>query len=164
MDLPPSFITDISAILAALGVGVATYFLLLKQHQANGLLEAFKVLGTEEHREARKSVYRLYDKYQKENDLKIFFGDKNVEIVRGDFDLMGTLIRSKSIHKKNFLRQFGPTAYLCWKRLEGHIDEERTRRKFPPYMRDFEWIATEAEKFWRNDEDGKIELADINVY
>jgi hypothetical protein len=31
-------------------------------------------------------------------------------------------------------------------------------------MRDFEWIATEAEKFWQEDEDGIIELKDISVY
>jgi hypothetical protein len=99
-----SLLTDISGIVAALGVGLATFFLLRKQHQANGLLEAFKVLGTREHRESRKMVYHLYEKYRKELDIEIFFGDKDVEKVRGDFDLMGTLIRAKSIDKRNFFK------------------------------------------------------------
>ena len=89
-----------------------------------------------------------------------------MEKVRADFDIFGTLIRARSIDKKNFLRQFGPNAYLCWRRLEDHINDERRRRNFEPYMRDFEWVAKEADRYWHGVKSNKknIELSEVNVY
>ena len=61
----PMILPQIPSMVAALGVGIATYFLLLTQHQANGLLEAFKVLASPDHRKARKTVYILVQKLSK---------------------------------------------------------------------------------------------------
>ena len=129
-------------------IALITYLFFRYQHQDNGLLEAFKVLNTEEHRTARASVYRLYETYKKSKDLNVFFNEE-VRKVRADYDQMGTMVRAHSINKKQFLRQYGPSAYLCWKSLEDHIIHERRLRNFEPFMRDFEWLVGQALKYWQ---------------
>jgi hypothetical protein len=144
----------------AAGVALLTYFFFRKQHQANGLLEAFKILGTDEHRKARRKVYRLDETYSKTKEPSSFHVPE-VEKVRADFDLIGTLIKTGSVDKKNFLRQYGPNAYLCWKRLKVNIDKERELRDFQYYMRDFEWLANEADRYWQWE---GVDLSKVRVH
>jgi hypothetical protein len=144
-------VTEVSTIIAPFTVGVIaliTYLFFRYQHQANGLLEAFKVLNTEQHRTARAKVYQLHKSYKVNKDLNIFFIEE-VRKVRADYDQMGTMVRGHSIDKKQFLRQYGPSAYLCWKFLEDHIKYERELRNFPPYMVDFQWLVEQAMKYWQ---------------
>ena len=142
-------VSSIVAPFIAGGVALMTYFFFKHQHQANGLFEAFKILNTEQHRNARTTVYRLYRTYLENRDLNIFFVD-DVRRVRADYDQMGTMIRARSINKKQFLRQYGASAYLCWKFLEDHIQHERELRNFLPFMTDFEWLVQQAIRYWQS--------------
>ena len=49
--------------------------------------------------------------------------------------------------------EFGPLAYRCWNYLKEHIEEERVKRDFKCYMENFQWLADEAHKYWKNKKD-----------
>jgi hypothetical protein len=154
---------QVLSIMAAFGpvaVGTITYFYQKKQHRQNGLMEVFKILSSEEHRDAREVVYRQYEDYAKTKEFKVFFV-QGVGRVKADFDIVGTLTKTGNVDKVNFFRQFGPSAYLCWQRLKDHIQHERRLRNFPHYMRDFEWLAKEAKSVWLKE---NIDLTTVNVY
>lgn len=150
--MDPQSIVSLTSAVAPFFAGVIaliTYLFFRSQRQTNGLLEAFKILNTDEHRNARRKVFQIYESYKKTNELRMFFVP-DVEKVRADFDLMGTLVKSKTVNKKQFLRQFGPSAYLCWNRLRDHIHNERQLRNFDPFMSDFQWLIEQAEIYWQH--------------
>ncbi len=119
-----------------------------KQHQINGLLDAFKILNTREHRTSRRKVYELFIAYEKSTDIEIFDNVPEVVDVRADFDVIGILVKSRNIDEKLFLIEYGPLAYRCWKYLKKHVEAERKKRNFNPFMRNFEDLAKKADKFW----------------
>ena len=79
---------------------------------------------------------------------EIFTGDE-VEYVRADFDIMGKLVDSENIDKQDFLEEYGPLAYRCWKCLEDHIIYQRKLRNFPPFMKYFEQLAGTSYEHWQ---------------
>jgi len=119
-----------------------------KRHQINGLLDAFRILNTRTHRSSRKKVYELYREYKQNNDLRIFDNIEEVEDVRADFDVIGLLVKSRNINEEQFLIEFGPLAYRCWNYLQKHIEAERKKRDFKPFMRNFQWLSDKADKYW----------------
>src|SRR6266487_3055751 len=119
-----------------------------KQHQVQGLLEAFKILDKEDHREFRKTVFIQYFEYFENGDVKVFKHNA-VANVMADFDIMGKLVKSNNIDRDEFLEEYGSLAYRCWKCLEDHIIHEREERRFPPFMTWFEWLAKEGYKYWK---------------
>lgn len=136
------------SIIATIFIGVATLRYRNKQHQIKGLLDAFKILNTREHRTSRRKVYELYIEYEKNNEVAIFEGIPEVVDVRADFDVIGTLVKSRNIDEKLFLIEYGPLTYRCWKYLRKHIEAERKKRNFEPFMKNFEDLAGKADKFW----------------
>ena len=145
MPIEPTW-TDIVGVVAALvGTGIVTITFLYQraQHQLNGLMEAFKLLNNQDHRAAREDVYNLYKQYESNSDLSIF-EHKSVEIVRADFDEIGSLVRSGSMQKKGLLEAYGYNAFVCWTSLELNILQERKRRGFEPYMKNFQWLSNGA--------------------
>ena len=42
-----------------------------------------------------------------------------------------------------------------------HIETEREDREFMPFMENFEWLANEAEEYWRK---RKVELSETIIY
>jgi hypothetical protein len=106
-----------------------------KEHKLSGLVQAFKVLNTQEHRKARERVYACFTIYnsKEKKDTSIFVVGEtkaHTETVRADFDQMGTLVREGTIQKDGFLEAYGETAYRCWNALYDHNKEERKRRHF----------------------------------
>jgi hypothetical protein len=138
----------ISSLIATIFIGVATLRYRSKQHQINGLLDAFKILNTREHRTSRTKVYELYIQYERNKDVTIFDNNPEVVDVRADFDVIGTLIKSGNVDEKLFLIEYGPLAYRCWKYLKKHVEAERKKRNFKPFMMNFEALAKKADKFW----------------
>lgn len=162
MPVEPNW-ADVAGVVAAFvvsGIGAFTYFYQRAQQQLNGLMEAFKLLNNQYHRAAREDVYNLYREYKTNNDLSIF-KNNSVEIVRADFDEIGSLVRSKTIQKKGLLEAYGYNAYICWKSLEDHILQERQRRGFIPYMSNFEWLSNEALRYWQK---RGVDLAKSKIY
>jgi len=142
-------------------VAVVAQRLLQKQHQINGVLDAFKILNSREHRNSRKKVYELYREYEQSNDLGIFDDKAEVEDVRADFDVIGILVKSGNIDKELIMIEYGPLAYRCWNYLERHVKAERQKRNFGPFMKNFEWLADEAHKYWK---DKKKDLSETKLY
>lgn len=138
----------IASIIATILIGIAALRYRNKQHQIKGLLDAFKILNTREHRISRRKVYELYLQYEKSNDVTIFDNSPEVVDVRADFDVIGTLVKSGNIEEKLFLIEYGPLVYRCWKFLTEHVKSERKKRNFDPFMRNFEDLAEKADKFW----------------
>jgi hypothetical protein len=142
----------ISSLIATIIIGFTTTFATIryrnKQRQMNGLLEAFKILNTREHRSSRKKVYELYLRYEKSKDVTVFENSAEVIDVRADFDVIGTLVKSGNVNEKLFLIEYGPLAYRCWVYLKNHIETERKKRNFDPFMENFEDLAEKAHKFW----------------
>src|SRR5437867_8416722 len=138
----------IFSLIATTIIAIATISYRNKQRQINGLLDAFKILNTREHRSSRRKVYELYLEYEKNKDIRIFDDSPEVVDVRADFDIIGTLVKSGNINEKLFLIEYGPLAYRCWKYLKKHIEVERKKRNFDPFMKNFEDLAEKADKFW----------------
>jgi ribosomal protein S13 len=121
-----------------------------EQHQVQGLLEAFRILDSREHRESRRKVYQLYHEYRENNNEQVeIFKGPEIEDVRADFDIMGKLVRTNNIHKEDFLDEYGALAYRCWNCLKDHVEHERTSRNFKPFMTHFEWLSNEAYNYWK---------------
>jgi len=98
----------IFSLIATIVIGYVTIRYRNKQHQINGLLEAFRILNTREHRTSRRKVYDLYLQYEKNKDVRIFDNNAEVVDVRADFDVIGTLVKSGNINEKLFLIEYGP--------------------------------------------------------
>ena len=138
----------IFSLIATIIIGFTTIRYRNKQHQINGLLDAFRILNTREHRTSRRKVYDLYIEYEKNKDVRTFDNSPEVVDVRADFDVIGTLVKSGNINEKLFLIEYGPLAYRCWKYLKNHIEAERKKRNFDPFMMNFESLAGKADNFW----------------
>ena len=136
------------SLIATIIIAFVTINYRNKQHQINGLLDAFRILNTREHRTSRRKVYDLYLQYEKNKDVRIFDNNPEVVDVRADFDVIGTLVKSGNINEKLFLIEYGPLAYRCWKYLKKHVEAERKKRNFDPFMMNFEDLAEKAGKFW----------------
>ena len=138
----------IFSLIATIIIAILTIRYRNRQHQINGLLDAFKILNNREHRSSRRKVYELYLEYEKNKDVGIFDDSPEVVDVRADFDVIGTLVKSGNIDEKLFLIEYGPLAYRCWRYLKKHVEDERKKRSFEPFMKNFEALAEKADKFW----------------
>lgn len=150
-DDPVVIATFVAGIVSAIAVLIATALsnkFLNKQQQIHGLLEAFKLLNDNAHRDARKTVYVLFFKNLKDTKLDLFADVPQVGQVMADFDVIGRLVRSGNIRKDDFLNVYGSLVYRCWRILEKHINEERKSRHFDQFMDNFAWLSKEGLKYW----------------
>lgn len=127
-----------------------------KQHQVQGLLEAFKLLDSPEHRESREKIFKLYFEFLKKYNLEVF-NQAEVGNIMADFDVIGKLVKSNNISKNDFLNVYGSLIYRCWKILELHVKQERKSSDFPKFMSNFQTLAEEGYAYW-----DKKEKYDIN--
>lgn len=123
-----------------------------KQHQVHGLLEAFRLLDTNEHRKSRRNVFKLYFDYLDTKKLESFhvspMDSADIATVRNDFDVLGKLVMTDNIPKEDFLEMYGALAYRCWKCLQDEVKSERNARGFPKFMTYFQQLAKEAYDYW----------------
>lgn len=138
----------IFSLIATIIIAIMTINYRNRQHQINGLLDVFKILNNRERRCSRRKVCELYLEYEKHEDVLIFDDSPEVVDKRADFDVIGTLVKSGNIDEKLFLIEYGPLAYRCWKYLKKHVEAERKKRNFDPFMKNFEDLAENAAKFW----------------
>ncbi|HEV2193737.1 MAG TPA: hypothetical protein VGR54_08990 [Nitrosopumilaceae archaeon] len=122
-----------------------------KQNQTTLILDVFKLLNDDEHRNARKLTYEAYRKFKTSNDITIFDDESHyrfISMTASDFDHVGSLIKNSTSIKKVFFDIYADTVIICWKALEEHIKAERNKRKANFYMKFFEWLANEAITYW----------------
>ena len=139
--------TLILAIATAAGV-VYTHVLAWKKQKIDGLMTAFKMINSVEHRKAREEMYLSYHAY-KESENFADFQKEEVKRVMGDFEVIGLLVKSGNIHKELFLEEYGIPAYLCWKSVSAYVNKERDRPQRKTYMDNLIWLADEAKKYWK---------------
>jgi len=149
------------ALFVTAFIGGATIFILgiqyyfsIKKHRVQGLLEAFKILDKEDHREYRKIVFSAYIVYHNFGNVEVFrhpdYKDA-VANVMADFDIVGKLVESGNIDRKEFLEIYGALVYRCWKCLRPHVEKERVERDFLAFMVWFEWLAEEGYNYWKEE-------------
>jgi len=122
-----------------------------KQNQITLTLEVFKLLNNDEHRNARKLTYEIYQKFKTNGDI-IIYDDKLhyrfISMTAHDLDHVGSIIKNSLSIKKVFFDIYAETVIICWKALEEHIKAERNKRKTNFYMKFFEWLNNEAIAYW----------------
>jgi len=152
--------TFLGLIVAAVGVIVAiiTFYYQRKQYELGALIEAFKLLNSPDHREARTITYgkfkgksdirssRIREALARHENTDILM-EESQAMVRADFDQMGALIKNKLIPETAFLDVYWHTVLMCWKALENEIKEQRNQRQNPPYMINFEELKKRAESY-----------------
>jgi hypothetical protein len=135
----PNWITAIGTIGSTLGaVAIAAYsFYLGRENEKNqGLRYVFQLLDDNGHRNARRIIVNLYgeeDEYRKEKILRLMgLKDEDIqrkeailkesqEIVKADFDQIGSLIKNKEIPKNVFLKIYWYEVLKCWQVLDKDI-------------------------------------------
>jgi len=123
-----------------------------KQRQLQGLLEAFRLLDSPEHRKSRKKVFEKYFEFMKERNPNVFTGVTEIGDVMADFDVIGKLVESDNISRDDFLNVYGSLAYRCWTLLEVHVEQERESREFPKFMSNFQTLARKGYDYWLDTE------------
>jgi len=145
-----SLVISIGSLIATVVIGFVANILVSKHHKASGLIDAFNMLKTPEHRKNRLELYKAYHDYEENNDNDTDFLNRDeFQEIRADLDVIGILVKSRNIDKKQFLHEFGPMVHMCWVCSKPLIEHERERRKFKYFMENFEWLSDEAEKYWK---------------
>lgn len=122
-----------------------------KQNQITLTLEVFKLLNNDEHRNARKLTYEIYQKFKTNGDITIYDDKLHyrfISMTAHDLDHVGSMIKNSLSIKKVFFDIYAETVIICWKALEEHIKAERNKRKTNFYMKFFEWLNNEAITYW----------------
>ena len=151
-----------------IAVGIGTIIALFKTHyhqknqdQISALMEIFKTISDEEHRNARRITYRAKNEYEKkQKDITVFRREEYYKAISGTashFNQIGILIQKEIIPEEEFLDLYADTVIYCWKSLQEHIENEQNIRKNNSYMNYFEWLGEQAEKYWlKNHPDEKL--------
>ena len=146
-------VTGIIGAATIIILGIQYYFS-TKKHRVQGLLEGFKILDKEDHREYRKIVFSTYFIYHNFGDVEVFrHADYRQAVgnVMADFDIVGKLVESGNIDRNEFLEIYGALVYRCWKCLKPHVEKERVDRGLPAFMVWFEWLADEGYDYWKKE-------------
>jgi hypothetical protein len=182
----PNWITAIGTIGSTLGaVIIAAYsFYLGRENEKNqGLRYVFQLLDDNGHRNARRRIVNLYgeeDEYRKEKILKLMgVKDEDIkrkeailkesqEIVKADFDQIGSLIKNKEIPKNLFIKIYWHEVLKCWQVLDKDIKKIQRDLNDEKYMENFKHlndIATKYAKRKKKIKDfNKLVHKDIRVY
>lgn len=129
-----------------------------QQQKFSSLIQIFQLLDDNKHRNARRRIINLYTdgsnkqrwgtlKYmngvQKDAEYNENFVESNYresrEIVKADFNLIGTLIKSELVEKEKFLQSYWLEVLKCYITLDGFSDEVAPEN--------FTYLKEEAEKY-----------------
>ncbi len=111
------------------------------------MLEVFKLLNDERHRNARREVFRQKVLNTSKEALPADYED-NAAMVRADFDQIGALVKSGVVPKELFMQSYADTTLRVWMALKDNLMEEREKRNQPAFEELFEWLYEEAQKWW----------------
>lgn len=126
------WLTAIGTMLSAIvAVGIAGYsfYLTRRNEQRHSLAYVFRLLNDNAHRNTRRTIYNLYEEKDhrrrkkilrvmgvKEEDLGRMdaIQKESAEIVKADFDEIGSLIENKSVPEKEFLKRYSLEVLKSW--------------------------------------------------
>jgi hypothetical protein len=182
----PIWITAIGTIGSTLGaVIIAAYsFYIGRENEKNqGLRYVFQLLDDNGHRNARRRIVNLYgeeDEYQKEKILRLMGLSENAirrkeailkesqEIVKADFDQIGSLIKNKEIPKNVFIKIYWHEVLKCWQVLDKDIKKIQSDLNDEKYMENFKHLNNLATKYVKRKKKikdfTKLVHKDIRVY
>jgi hypothetical protein len=150
-----NIVTLTAGIAVAIGLPISlitTYFGRRKQRMES-LIEFFKILNADDHREARRMTYSAFKEYHcgKKGSEIFHLGKfrKYVSMVRADMDQIGTLYHHNLFPRKIFLEAYWNTVLLCWEALRDNIESERLQRGYPTYMKYFEELKDKCKSYGR---------------
>lgn len=117
-----------------------------------GILEIMKIFNNDENGQRRDEVYSAYN-INHLYDANDYIFEKtmrnNVAAVRGNYEMMGSLVKEGYVQKQKFLEMYVESVINMYKVLRPHINYERKRRKSKNFASNFEWIFEEAKKYWK---------------
>lgn len=166
IEILPDWISAIGTLAATFAaVGIAVYTFRIGQHNKKneGLRYVFELLDDNGHRNARRRIINLYDEKDEKRQEKILrlMGVKeedikrkeailieSQEIVKADFDEIGSLLKNNEIPQDEFIKIYWRDILKCWQVLQENIKKiQKTIDK--NYMENFQKlkdIATEYAK------------------
>jgi hypothetical protein len=140
-------------------VSVVTYVFQRKKFRLTALTEAFRLLNDVKHREARKVVYdkpnmSSFDIFGlvrpptsggevREEELTHICRD----IVRSDFNQIGTLIHHDLLDGKIFIEEYYWIILKIWSSLKDEIERRRNSIGPPNYMQHLEYMYRQVEEY-----------------
>ena len=96
-------------------------------------------------------MFEAFRRYREKNDITAYTTHMQaVGQVRGDFEMIASMIRQSLLPKSTFLEVYYELVILCWKALEPSIRVEREKRGSNRYLQEFENLAGDAEKYSRD--------------
>jgi hypothetical protein len=153
----------VGTVIVASVVAIQTYKTTTKIEQSRSLADVFKLLDDNAHRNARRRVLNLYkenDERRRQKILKIMgLKDEDIkrmdaihheskEIVKADFNEIGSLLENKIILRDEFLKIYWLDVLKCWKVLyEEDIELIRQQSRYKDYMINFEHLKCYAESY-----------------
>lgn len=173
-------IGTIGSVMVALGVAIYSSFMTRRIEQKNRLTDVFRLLDDNAHRNARRRIVNLYGEKEDRRIKKILFlmGLKkddigredaiyreSMEIVKADFNEIGSLLENKIILRDEFLKIYWLEVLKCWKVLyDDDIKPIREQLNYDGYMTSFESLKSFAESY-KGTSINRIQITkDIVVY
>jgi len=163
----PNWISAIGTIAATFSaVIIAAYTFRIGQHNKKNevLRYVFELLDDNGHRNARRRIINLYREKDenrikkilrlmgvKEEDLdrKESILIESQEIVKADFEEIGTLVKNNEIPKDEFIKIYWRDIIKCWQVLEEKIKIIQETVDMS-YMKNFEYLQEEATEYANN--------------
>jgi hypothetical protein len=157
-DLVTDWITAIGVPFSIL-ISAYTIYRTRRSEKHQGLIDIFKLLDDNAHRNARRRIYNLYGETIPERRKKILLtmGFKKEELgrvdtieiesketVKADFNQIGYMVQNDAISKNDFLRVYWSEVLKCWKVLCTDINSTRANLKDPKYMSGFQQLQDYA--------------------
>ena len=140
---------DIAGV-AAIGLVVAVVYFQSRQRKFAGLIEIFKLLNGKEQREARAMLFEAYRKYKETGNDSIFDDEFYREYVNrtiSDFNEVGALVKKGLVSTNLFLDVYWNITLRSWNASRIILQKRRTSRNYNEYMKNFEVLANDAEKY-----------------
>ena len=162
----------IGSTVVAVGIAAYSFKIGRENEKKGGLRYVFQLLDDNAHRNARRLITNLYNEKKdarkekilrlmgiKEEDIKRKEAiiKESEEIVKDDFDQIGSLITNKEIPKKDFIRIYWYEVLRCWYVLEQDIKSIRETLNDNYHMKNFEKLKDISYKYSKK----KIKIHDI---
>jgi hypothetical protein len=151
------YLPIVTAIAAGAGgfVSIITYVFERRKFRLKALTEAFRLLNDVKHREARKVVYgnatvssfEIFGLVGLNSKEKVSCDELNRicrDIVRSDFNEIGTLIRYNLLDGKIFIEEYYWMILKIWDLLKDEIERRRNGIGPPNYMQNLEDLYKQA--------------------
>lgn len=162
--------------VTAIAIGISFWSVHIgKENKKNDSLRyVFQLLDDNGHRNARRRIINLDGEdldYRKEKILRLLgLNDDEIkrkeaickesqEIVKADFDQIGTLLKNKEIPKDEFIKIYWHDVLKCWQVLDNDIKGLRETLNDDTYMENFQYLEKIAREYAKKKK--KLDLEDI---